>query len=282
MNTRTVLRTASLAISLVLLDSVSRATVLSRLDQADNLKIAAIGTSLTAPGTSSWFSQMGVWLDSQYPHQLSYYNGAVPSSASKYTSSYTYPASGLDVQLGNALAQGPDVLFIEFAMNDAYTPYGITTQMSKDNLQAMIDRIHTWSAGRSKPVDIIVQTTNNEPNTGVRPNLAAYYQGYRDVAAANGVLLIDHEPNWANLYNTNRNRWNSYVPDGIHPNALGTGNVILPEIERALTAQTPEPSSLILFGTAIAAFAVRRWRRNPFVSSENGRPFSEREANSFR
>jgi lysophospholipase L1-like esterase len=248
--------------------SVGQATVLSRLNQGDNLTVAAIGTSLTASATGSWFGQMGAWLDSQYPHQLSYHNDAVPSSASKYTSSYTYPASGLDVQLGTALTQNPDVVFIEFAMNDAYTAYGITPQMSKDNLQAMIDRINTWSAGHGKPVDIIVQTTNNEPNTGARPNLSAYYQGYRDVATANGLLLIDHEPNWVNLYNTNRTLWGGYVPDGIHPNALGTENIILPEIERALLAQTPEPSTLVLSGAAIMACGVYRlWSRRDRVIS---------------
>jgi acyl-CoA thioesterase I len=265
MNTQTTLRTASLAAFLVLMATVGQATVLSRLNQGDHLTVAAIGTSLTASGSSTWFSQTGAWLDSQYPSQLTYHNDAVPSSASKYTATYTYPASGLDVQLGNALAQNPDVLFIEFAMNDAYTPYGITSQMSKDNLQAMINRVHTWSADHGKLVDIVVQTMNNEPNAGVRPNLAAYYQGYRDVATANGLLLIDHEPNWLNLYNTDRALWNQYLPDGIHPNVLGTENIVLPEIKRAFTAQTPEPSTAILLGTAGGVLAAHRWKRKKLL-----------------
>jgi lysophospholipase L1-like esterase len=221
------------------------------------MTITAIGTSLTNASFGSWFGQMGAWLESEYPSQVTLFNEAIPSSASKYTTTYTSPGSGLDVQLANALAHNPDAVFIEFGMNDAYTPYGISVQMSKDNLQAMIDQIHTWASSRSKSVDIVIQTMNNDGGSSLRPNLAAYYQGYRDVATANGLLLIDNYANWMNLYQTDATTWRSYVPDGVHPNALGTEKIILPEIERALMSQVPEPSTIaILLSAAIVVASV--------------------------
>jgi acyl-CoA thioesterase I len=251
-----------IALCLCLLASRGEATVISRLNNGENLAIAAIGTSLTAAPYGSWFGQMGAWLDARYPNQLTYFNDAVPSSASKYTATYTGPASGLDVQLGNALAQSPDAVFIEFAMNDAYAPYGISAQMSKDNLQAMIDQINAWSANHHKPVDIIVQTMNNEPVTGQRPNLSDYYQGYRNVAAANHLLLVDHYPNWVSLYNSAPTTWHSYVPDGIHPNVQGTQNVIVPEIERALMNEVPEPTvATMLVGGGLLGRLLHLWRK---------------------
>ena len=125
-------------------------------------------------------------------------------------------------------------VFIEFAINDAALAHNISLEESKSNLQRMIDAIRTWAAGRNKAVDVVIQTTNNDPFSGVRPRLESYYQGYRDVARTNGLLLIDNYPNWSNLYSTDVAAWNRYIPDGIHPNALGVENVILPDIQRAL------------------------------------------------
>ena len=231
-----------------------------RLNRGENLTIAAIGTSLTV--ITPWFGQMGTWLNTQYPGKVTLFNEAVSGSASKYTPTYTSPDSGLDVQLGKALAQNPDAIFIEFAVNDAYPPYGISVQMSKDNLQAMIDQINAWGASHGKTVDIVVQTMNNLSPSSVNPDLPSYYQGYRDVTAANdGVLLIDHCPDWVDLYQNQPATWQSYVPDGVHPNALGAQNIIVPAIERALNGQVPEPGATTLLATGLLFRLAHVWRK---------------------
>jgi acyl-CoA thioesterase I len=239
----------------------AQASIVATLDRGENVTITAIGTSLTNAAHSTWFGKMGDWLDSQYPQQVTLYNEGVSSSASKYTDTYTSPSSGLDVQLGKALAHNPDAVFIEFGMNDAYAPYGISVQMSKDNLQTMIDQINSWASSHGKAVDIVVQTMNNDGGSGLRPNLAAYYQGYRDVAAANELLLIDNYANWMNLYQTDPATWRLYVPDGVHPNAEGSDKIILPEIERALMSQAPEPTGMaMLLGCALVMLLVCLWK----------------------
>ena len=189
------------------------------------MKIAAVGTSLTSAAQGFWFAEMGVWLNGLYPGKVAFDNQGIGGADSN---------NGIAVQLPKALANNPDVVFIEFAINDAVTGRNITPSMSKANLQTMIDTIKAWAVAHGKVVDIVIQTMNNDPLSGRRPTLATYYQGYRDVAAANGLLLIDHNPDWLKLYRTAPSAWKSLVPDNIHPNKKGTDALILPNIKKAL------------------------------------------------
>jgi acyl-CoA thioesterase-1 len=165
---------------------------------------------------------------------------------------------GLD-QLTKALANKPDAIFIEFTMNDAVARFGISEQMSKDNLQTMINRINTWAAEEHKSVDIVIQTMNNEGGgaTGARPNLPSYNQGYRDAAKSNDLLLIDNYPKWENLLSTDLSLWRTYVPDGVHPTELGTTAIIMPTVKQALLSQVPEPRTIdmVIIGSIFSGLA---------------------------
>ena len=230
--------------------------ILPRLNEGQSLAISAIGTSETA--MSPWFGIMRDWLNSKYAGKVTFDNEAISGSNS---------TSGIGTQLPAALTHNPDAIFIEFAINDSSN---MTLEQSKANLQSMIDTIHTWAASKSKSVDIVIQTTNNDPYSGARPQLASYYQGYRDVARTNGLLLIDNYPNWLNLYNTDPTTWNNYVPDGVHPNSLGVYYVILPAIQGALLSQVPEPSACVLLTTAglVASMAAMMRRRKIAMTEE--------------
>lgn len=252
----------ALAFGASLIGTTGHAAILATLNRGESMTIAAIGTSLTASSHSTWFSQMSAWLNGEYPGQATFHDEAIASSASKYTDTYKSPGSGLDVQLDKALAHNPDAIFIEFAMNDAYSAYGISVDMSKENLQAMIDRIHTWGSEHGKSVDIIVQTMNNEPYSGARPNLPAYYEGYREVAASNGLLLIDNCQNWTALHSSDLTTWRAYIPDGIHPNALGTEKVIIPEIKESLMSQVPEPTVPAMMVGGLLGRLFHAWRKH--------------------
>jgi acyl-CoA thioesterase I len=242
-------------LGLVAANSYGVAGILSRLNQGESLTISAIGTSLTAGG--AWLDPMGAWLNSKYPGKVTLDNEAISGSASP---------SGIDVQLPAALQHNPDAIFIEFAINDASTDLNIPLETSKANLQTMINAIRDWAAGKHKAVDIIIQTMNNEPWSGVRPNLPDYYEGYRQVAATNGLLLIDNYPNWLSLYNSQADHttWKSYMDSiGVHPNPLGVGKIILPDIQQALKGQVPEPNSLLMLGAGVIAllwYARRKGR----------------------
>jgi lysophospholipase L1-like esterase len=220
--------------------------IIPRLKHGENLKLAAIGTSLT----SGWFEHTCEWLNTlPYKGKVTWSNHAVGGSASKTGKSdpgYHPGRYGL-LQLSDVLAnENPDAIFIEFAINDAFLPYHISNQASEENLQTMIDQINEWAKkqnqGKGKKVDIVVQTMNNCINDHAekRPNLKQYYEGYKKVARKNrGVLLIDNYPNWVALYNSQADHatWRSYVPDGIHPNADGHREILIKEVQKKLKNQ---------------------------------------------
>jgi acyl-CoA thioesterase I len=261
----------AIALGIVVILPVCRAKadIVPELESGRNLKLCAVGTSLTSitqNGHNGWFDQTGAWLNGlPYPGKVTLSNRAVSGSASN-------TADGGFNQLAQVLNNdSPDAIFIEFAINDAYASYNISLEASKSNLQTMIDEINAWAHNNTKTVDIIVQTTNNCTGDAAskRPQLSDYYDGYRSVVQANpGVLLIDTNRAWLSLYNGQADHatWNSYVPDGVHPSSTGAANVILPVVQAALLSQAPEPSMreymcwLLIIG--VVSMSGRAWRRS--------------------
>jgi acyl-CoA thioesterase I len=130
----------------------------------------------------------------------------------------------------------PEVAFIEFITNDAYLQYKISLEDSKKNLNTMIDRI----LAANSQTEIILQTMNfivdkpGTPSATDRPKLADYAEGYRQVAKARGLLLVDNYPQWLKLLQDNPVLFNKLVPDGVHPQAEGYRTVLLPKLEKTL------------------------------------------------
>ena len=93
-------------------------------------------------------------------------------------------------------------------------------------------------------VIIVLQTMNClPPDTSPfspRVDLNGYYQIYRDVAVERGAILVDHYPNWLDVYNNNFALWQTYMRDAVHPSALGEANVLTPELQRILEADPDE------------------------------------------
>ena len=153
---------------------------------------------------------MGTWLNTLYPGKVTLDNEAWAVRASQTTPG-THTRSGLSPgyprdwrarTIGFSAGQQPrrDLHRVLDERCCRYgpgkQPFGITLEMLRNNLQTMINQINTWATAHHKPVDIVLQTMNNESGGlgGARPNLPAYYQVYRDVAKANGLLLVDNYP----------------------------------------------------------------------------------------
>lgn len=211
-----------------------------RLERGDSLRIVTMGTSLTG-GTWRWVDVMAEWLNADYPKQVTIINRGVGASASQTVASmnprYVKGKCGLDL-IPRVIADKPDVVFIEFAVNDAHLPYGINVAQCRSNLETIIDRLQAAHPA----VEIILQTMNAihnvpghaaKPQTN-RPQLNAYNQAYRDVAAERKLLLIDHHPNWQRLLQDDATTFIKYVPDGIHPQLPGYRAILLPELKKAL------------------------------------------------
>lgn len=213
------------------------ADLIDRLEAGEQQTVVVYGTSLTAGG--AWVSQLSSALNAAYPGQLTWVNSGQSGKASN---------TGVAKLASTVLAKQPDAVFIEFGMNDAFTAYepdeidyDITPAESKANLNAMIDAI----LAQNPDTQVVLQTMNpswNAPNgngsAAKRPHLAEYYQGYRDVAADRGCLLIDHNAVWTKLQQNTPAQFQSYVPDGTHPSAAGYAQLVTPAIRWKLGADT--------------------------------------------
>jgi acyl-CoA thioesterase-1 len=201
---------------------------IQKLDQGEKVKIAALGTSLTG----TWYYVMQDWLKEAYSDQCTFYDFGVGGSAS----SCPPGKSGLD-QVKKAASYHPDVVFIEFAVNDSYIPYHITVEESRKNLESIIDTML-----ESNPdIEIILQTMNlvidvpelEKSHSTDRAELPEYLKMYRKVAKERKLLLVDHYPNWKRyMKKEGRDAYRKIVPDGVHPTAEGYRKILIPELKR--------------------------------------------------
>lgn len=243
MKTLLLVLTAATAVFSVAAPEPGPAAFVKRLQAGEKITIVTMGTSLTG-GQWRWpDAMMAGWLDLDYAGQVTLFNEGVGASASSVGPGNNAALSGLG-KLPAVIAHKPDVVFIEFSINDAYLPYKITLEDSKKNLNSIIDRI----LEANPKTEIILQTMNpvkNKPGHGAdgaatqRHKLAEYVEGYRQVAKARGLRLIDHFPNWQKLMLDNPAEFDRLVPDGVHPLNEAYWAVLLPELKQKLLPPAP-------------------------------------------
>lgn len=208
------------AFSLMSVSSVfSQVRWINALKRGDDLKIVFYGTSLTAgdPG-KVWVEGLRDSLNSRYKGKVSMYNAAQVAMHSDW---------GVNNLKERVLSPGPDVVFIEFAINDAFLPYNISLKVSALNLRYMIDRIRT----ENPSAQIVLQIMN--PPVGEhlksRADFDQYYNQYKAIGGRSGVKVIDHGKYWKEILK-DTNAFKRWVPDGIHPSAEASRKLILPYI----------------------------------------------------
>jgi len=204
----------------------------------DNLRagkdqtVVVYGTSLTAGG--KWVPLTKDWLE------------GVNRGKAKVTV-INSGMSGKNSLLGLAkldeavIAKKPDTVIIEFAVNDAFLYDDLKERVSvadsAKNLETMIERIK-----KALPdTEIILQTMNpawdspkGNGSATKRPELAAYYEGYRTVAKKHGLLLIDHNKNWEAIRQKDQAEFEKLVADGVHPTPEASAAVTAPEVKKML------------------------------------------------
>nr|WP_246418133.1 FAD-dependent oxidoreductase [Haloferula luteola] len=211
---------------------------LPKLAAGSPLTMVAYGTSLTANG--AWVGVVRDWLEARYPGQVTVINSGLSGKNS---------AEGLARLQAKVLDYQPDVVILEFGTNDAFrysdgTP-SLTVAEARTNLEQMLDQIHAAQPDS----ECILQTMNtvwNSPagsnaSATLRPELADYFQMYREVAAARGLRLIDHEPNWAALQLRDPAAFEAAIPDGVHPTAAALEAHMIPYLKWKLAGGLPLP-----------------------------------------
>jgi acyl-CoA thioesterase I len=239
------------------------ADLIARLNAGEHQTVMAIGTSLTSGGGSagSWTIPVAGWLEAEYPGLVTFDNCGVSGSTSgplgpNATRPEAAPGqSGLAIIAGLLASNHPDAVFIEYATNDAVAAFDISLEQSKQNLRTLIGDV----LASNPDADVILQTMNPVlwGAATARPNLSAYFEATREVAAELSIKLVDNEPHWSSLLASNPVLFQSYVPDGVHPTNAAYEAVVLPTVQATLV---PEPSSLVLSGVAVVLLIWRRRR----------------------
>lgn len=186
--------------------------------------IVYYGTSLTAAG--AWTRLLTERLEAGFPGQVVAHNTGGHGMHSGW---------GLQNISERVIAHKPDVVFIEFSINDAVARFNLSPDQAKTNLDRMIDRIHAIVPD----CEIILQVMNpviDKPkgDPSWRPMMETYQNNYREVAKERGLKLIDHMPAWTRLLKQGEPIFRGYVLDGVHPTEDGWREIVMPELLRQL------------------------------------------------
>jgi lysophospholipase L1-like esterase len=182
---------------------------------SERLDVVAFGTSLTA--RSEWPAALGETLASCTGDEVAVNTVAQPGGNSSWALS----------NIETVISLAPQVVLVEFSVNDASLLHGMSGGRSLANTEAIISQLR-----ESLPeVRIVLMTMN--PATGMgaasRPFLGDFYQIYRDVAEQQQVDIVDLVPLWEA-----RGLDSKALPDGVHPSQEAAKAVIVPALVRLL------------------------------------------------
>lgn len=183
----------------------------------DELKIAAMGTSLTARG--GWQAPLQKDMSECLGIPVTVTNQARSGETSRW---------GLQ-NIGAILADRPDIVLMEFAANDAALNRFISLSRSVANMRAIVRAVR----GQNSRAIIVIQAMN--PFWGfrrwVRPFLDQYIDAHAALAQELGIGFIDHRPLWAKYSEAEIRRM---IPDGAHPLPAYAAGMIATHIKSML------------------------------------------------
>ena len=168
-------------------------------------RIVAFGTSLTQG--NGWPDRLAVSLSDCFGHPVEVLRVAGPGQGSAW-------ALG---QVARVAALDPDVVLIEFAINDADLRDGVGRAAARAQHAALVDAL-----GAALPGARLVLMTMS-PASGLRgmmrPRLAGHYADVADLAGARDLGLIDFYPRW-------KDGGPGPARDGLHPDDAATEQVM--------------------------------------------------------
>lgn len=202
-------------VAALLLIVVTAAPVAAR--QGDAMKIVTLGTSLTARG--GWQEPLRQALSACHDSEVTVVNLAKSGMASDW---------GV-TQIDKVLAERPNVVLVEFAINDAALNRFLSLEESGANMEKIVARL---KAGESRPAVYVMAMSPVSGLRGmIRPFLGQYEGLHAEIAHRLGVGFIDHRPGWAAL---SADDVATAIADGAHPDPKTASRVMLPGLIRAL------------------------------------------------
>ncbi len=198
--------------------------LVANLKAGKSQKIVTYGTSLTAGG--AWVGHLQKALDASYPGLATIVNSGGSGQYSQWG------VANLDARV---LKHAPDLVTIEFAVNDAVTRFHCPLAQAKANLEDMVTRLQ-----KARPAcEIILITTTPADQHPVghfshREDIAPYYEMYRQVAKERKLSVVDLHPQWLELRKADPKTFARLVPDAIHATPEGCQRIVSPGILKAL------------------------------------------------
>ena len=190
------------------------------------LTISTFGTSLTAGG--GWQAPLAQKIETKGVETTILNRGKSGASS----------AWGI-TRAAAIAAETPDIVLVEFAVNDAAFKRGLPLAPSLDNMARIFGELRVGAPNRL----IILQRMN--PVRGyrrwLRPFLDHYTRAHIALAGSLGLPVIDHTPLWSQFDSQGLRR---AIPDGLHPDANLTAEVIATSIYGQLV-KMPEFSRLV-------------------------------------
>lgn len=177
------------------------------------LRVVAFGTSLTA--RNGWPDRFAAAFETCRGAQVELIRVAMPGKGSDW---------GLTA-LPEVIAAEPDLVLIEFSINDADMRDGVSLRQSRSQHDAILSQL------RSARPDAALVLMTMSPAYGLRgltrPRLGHYYAAYGPLSVEHDTGLVDLNARWMDLPRPDRK-----APDGLHPTDEQTQRLIDP----ALTA----------------------------------------------
>ncbi|MFT4175899.1 MAG: family 43 glycosylhydrolase [Luteolibacter sp.] len=199
------------------------------LKSGKNQTVVLYGTSLSH--TSEYPKALKTYFDKNFGDKVNFINSA---------SSGKHSGWGVANLKKRVLNHNPDLVFIEFSMNDAATKHNISIEKAIENLDLMVKTLRQ----QNPQVSIVLMTMNTawdapsstpeRASLRSRPQLLDYYEAYRKYAKEQSLPLIDHYQNWSRVEKNDEATFKKWIPDGCHPTPEGSLAVTWKAIEAFL------------------------------------------------
>ncbi|WP_372795041.1 GDSL-type esterase/lipase family protein [Pontiella sp.] len=211
-------------------EGAEKSQCIKHMEAGDFQKIVAYGTELTANG--AWVEQLQETLDLSYPGLARVINCGKAKMWSQW--------GDFNVKK-QVISEEPDLVFIEFSMNDAVSKYRISIDQARKNLESIMDKI--LKANETCEIVMLIMNPPAGRQATLRPDLEAYNQMVRELAKARNTRVIDLYHAWNKLLEEDIRQFAQYVPDGLIPNEEGCRKFIIPALIENLgirRVKTPE------------------------------------------
>lgn len=184
----------------------------TRLTQDKELKVLYFGGSVTAgtgstsAGTYSWRALSGNWLKNKFPEaDITTINTAIGESG---TFLGTYRIQD------DVIAKNPDLIFIEYAINDHYK--GSSKEVAALQYETIVREIRT-----ALPKCDIVTLLVTDKDVVSRDKLYDTAAGHEEMAEYYGISTVNVGQYLWDTIGQTKNDWYDYFTDIVHPTDLG-------------------------------------------------------------